>query len=132
MKMRHWKIVAGIILVFLVGFLSGIVTNRLPLIVSTTAPAQARFAHLSDEIVEELNLNKEQQQLLHESIEQARQGLASMREELRPKVDTIWKDSMERILSTLNETQKEQLEELIQNRRRGGRGTTEDGMSQGD
>jgi hypothetical protein len=124
MKMRHWKIVAGIILVFLVGFLSGIVTNRLPLIVSTTAPAHARFAHLSDEIVEELNLNKEQQQLLHESIEQAHRGLVSMREELRPRVDTIWKDSMDRILSTLSETQKKQLEELIRKHRSQAKGGT--------
>ena len=112
--MKRWKATIGILLVFAVGFLSGLTAARL-------APRPARvggppFAIL-ESVASELALDARQRAVVDDAMEEAREEFHALREDLRPEMEAILQGARDKIVPMLSEEQSARLAELLEERR---------------
>lgn len=130
---KTWKVTVGIVLLFALGFVSGATVALFFGSLSRPEPVAGRIPSpgrvpffLSKRVASELSLNESQQIVFDEAVNEARRELKRVREEVRPRVDAIFKRAMNKIRPSLSEDQKRELEKIVsefeaRHRRRKGR-----------
>lgn len=115
--MSRWKIVVGMIVVFLLGLLVGIygarvyALHKVSLVLQGDRPALTRFtlAKLS----RELSLNSQERERIAPLVDQAVEELLQLRLKARPRVDEILDRTVARMKDNLRPEQQRKLEDLL-------------------
>ncbi len=115
--MQRWKRIFGIVLLLVLGFLAGLTSATLWYRADS---GPRRSDHLVSDwkgtLTTELKLDASQQQLLEEIGEQTRQELKQLHREYRPRLDEIFTRAHSKLIPSLSQTQREQLEQLVRER----------------
>ncbi|MBI2837456.1 MAG: hypothetical protein HYX75_04030 [Acidobacteria bacterium] len=114
--MRGWKGAIGVLLVMMLGFVSGVASTILWIRYARSPDRIA--ATITRQLTRELDLNSRQQDVLRDAVTGARQDLLVLRQEVRPRVEEILKKSRKRLESSLTEEQKQRLDRYIKERER--------------
>lgn len=115
-ELSGWKGAIGVLLVMILGFVSGVASTILWIRYARSPDRIA--AAITRQLTRELDLNPRQQAVLRDAVAGARQDLLVLRQEMRPRVEEILKKSRKRIESSLNEDQKQRLDRYIKERER--------------
>ena len=115
-ELKGWKGAIGVLLVMMLGFVSGVASSIMWLRYARSPDHIA--AAITRQLTRELDLNQRQQAVLRDAVAGARQDLLVLRLETRPRVEEILKKSRKRIESSLNEDQKQRLDRFIKERER--------------
>ncbi len=114
--MKGWKGAIGVLLVMLLGFVSGVASTILWIRYARSPDRIA--ATITRQLTRELDLNPRQQAVLRDAVTGARQDLLVLRQEVRPRVEEILKKSRKHLESSLTEDQKQRLDRYIKERER--------------
>lgn len=115
--MKNWKIVAGLLIVFISGLAVGVVGSLL-YFKSNMIKILGGDYHLITRAIErrldaKLDLNPQQQQAIHRIIQSAQQELIVLREKWRPQADQIVFQNVAKIKQVLDPKQITQLDIMI-------------------
>ncbi len=116
--MKRWKATIGILLVFAVGFLSGLTVGiwKGPLEPRPAGVGGPPLA-LLESVASELALDARQRAVVDDAMEEAREEFHVLREDLRPEMEAILKRARDKIVPMLSEEQSARLEELVEERK---------------
>ncbi len=120
--MNKLKICVGILIVFVLGILTGVLGTRI--IVEQRIEKFAKGGPPAVRILEKyssrLDLNETQKKEFEKIILQTREKLREHRKTFRPKFETIMNENFAMMKKHLNNEQKEELEKMIQEMKRRG------------
>ncbi len=119
--MKSIKPVAGVILVFLFGALSGSVTTYM---ISEShfegAPGShhhSREARLLKRLSDRLDLDRQQQERIGAIIHETHGRIAQIRQKVRPEIEAVLSESQQRIAALLRPDQREKFGKIIEEHR---------------
>jgi hypothetical protein len=114
-KVIRWKLISGLLLVFVLGILAGSVgtgfylKHRLTPIIKEP---RARKAFIMKRLSKKLNLTPDQQTKIQPILEQIIEKRREYYRKTRPEIKTIMDQGFAQIKEELNEDQKKKLDEL--------------------
>ncbi len=109
--MKRWKSLLGVILLFILGFLSGVTFDQFSSRRRSPSPDQF-LARMEAGVVRELQLTPEQKEVFDGAILEAQKQLEELHRSVRPKVDSILDKAQDKLLPVLTEEQKATLAEM--------------------
>ena len=113
--MNRWKSLIGILLVFALGFLSGLTVSHLR---PKRSPPEERVLSLMEHrLPQDLELSERQRAILEEAITEAETQLKALHEEMRPRVRGILQRVEDKLLPTLTGAQKVKYEKISRKER---------------
>ncbi len=123
-KVIRWKLISGLILVFVFGILVGSVATGFYLkrnLAPLSKKPRAKKAFIMKKLSKKLNLTQSQKTKIEPIVEQMIEKRRESYGKIRPEIKTIMDQGFAQIKEELNEDQKKQLDELrekFQKRRR--------------
>jgi Spy/CpxP family protein refolding chaperone len=108
---KRWKSLLGVLLLFVLGFLSGMAFDQFTSRRRPPSPNQF-LAHIEANVVRELKLNPEQKKVFDSAIQDAQRQLEELHRSTRPKVAAILDAAQDKLLPVLTEKQKAILAEM--------------------
>jgi len=117
-SLKRWKSALGVLLVFVLGLISGTALTTFVHLRAFSRPGLPdRVAAIATRgLTRELELNEAQQKVVREAMEESRRELGALREEMGPRMDAVFEKARERIRACLNEDQKKRLDEMARDR----------------
>jgi Spy/CpxP family protein refolding chaperone len=120
--MRKWKAIAGILLVFLLGSLSGVfatyaVYHQRMEGVMRGEPGRAR-EFIVHRLSRDLNLDPAQSEQLRTIVRETHAQLRELRKRIRPETEEIMARSQDRVRAVLRPDQREKYEKIITEHKR--------------
>jgi hypothetical protein len=120
--MKKWKVIAGIVVVFLLGSLAGSVITRIVFrhrleYLMRGGPEAVRNVVVK-RLVKALNLDAAQQSQLIQIVEDARQELMDVRRQTNPQIRRILDRAQNRVDAILRPDQSEKFHKIITRLRR--------------
>jgi hypothetical protein len=122
-KVIRWKLISGILLVFVLGILAGSLGTEFYLkhrLAPLMREPRVRTAFIMKRLSRELNLTADQKSKIQAIVEQMMEKRREYYLENRPEIKKIMDEGFSQIRDELNQAQKEKLEALrekFQNRR---------------
>jgi actin-related protein len=125
-KVIRWKLISGLLLVFVLGILAGSLGTEFYLkhrLAPLMKDPRAKKAFIMNKLSKELNLSSDQQSKIEPIVEQMLEKRREYYLKNRPEVKTIFDQGFAQIREELNENQKKKLDGLREkfHRRRGER-----------
>ena len=125
-KVIRWKLISGLLLVFVLGILAGSLGTEFYLkhrLAPLMKDPRAKKAFIMNKLSKELNLSSDQQSKIEPIVEQMLEKRREYYLKNRPQVKTIFDQGFAQISEELNEDQKKRLDGLREKfrRRRGER-----------
>jgi hypothetical protein len=125
-KVIRWKLISGLLLVFVLGILAGSLGTEFYLkhrLAPLMKDSRAKKAFIMKKLSKELNLTSDQQSKIEPIVEQMLEKRREYYLKNRPEVKTIFDQGFAQIREELNENQKKKLDGLREkfHRRRGER-----------
>jgi actin-related protein len=125
-KVIRWKLISGLLLVFVLGILAGSLGTEFYLkhrLAPLMKDPRAKKAFIMNKLSKELNLSSDQQSKIEPIVEQMLEKRREYYLKNRPQVKTIFDQGFAQISEELNEDQKKKLDGLREKfrRRRGER-----------
>ena len=117
-KVIRWKLVSGLLLVFVLGILAGSLGTGFYLkhrLVPLIKEPRARKSFIMKRLSKKLSLTPEQQTKIEPIISQMIQNRREFYRKARPEIKTIMDQGFIKIKAELSEDQKEKLDELREN-----------------
>jgi hypothetical protein len=115
-KVIRWKLISGLLLVFVLGILAGSVGTGFYLkhrLVPLIKEPRARKSFIMKKLSKKLNLTPEQQTKIEPMVTQMIEKRREFYRKARPEIKIIMDRGFAEIKSELNEDQKKKLNELI-------------------
>ncbi len=114
--MNRWKSLIGILLVFALGFLSGLTVSHLR--PKRSPPEERVLSSMEHRLPQHLELSESQRAILEEAVSEAERQLKALHEEMRPRVLGIFQRVEDKLLPTLTGAQKVKFEEIRRRERK--------------
>jgi hypothetical protein len=114
-KVIRWKLISGLLLVFVLGILAGSVGTGFYLkqrLTPIIKEPRARKAFIMKRLSKKLNLTPDQQAKIQPIVEQMIEKRREFYRKTRPEIKTIMDQGFAQIKEELNEDQKKKLDEL--------------------
>lgn len=114
-KVIRWKLISGLLLVFVLGILAGSVGTGFYLkhrLVPLIKEPRARKAFIMKRLSNKLNLTPDQQSKIEPIVNQMIEKRREYYRKTRPEIKTIMDQGFDQIKEQLNENQKKKLDEL--------------------
>jgi hypothetical protein len=114
-KVIRWKLISGLLLVFVLGILAGSVGTGFYLkhrLTPLIKEPRARKAFIMKRLSKKLNLTPDQQAKIQPIVEQMIEKRREFYRKTRPEIKTIMDQGFAQIKEELNEDQKKKLDEL--------------------
>ena len=111
--MKRWKSLVGVLLLFVLGFLSGLAFDQLMNRRRPPSPDQF-LARMEAGVVRELQLTPQQMDVFDRAIRDAQKKLQELHRSVRPKLEAILDEAQDQLLPVLTEDQKRALAEMRQ------------------
>jgi len=114
-KVIRWKLISGLLLVFVLGILAGSVGTGFYLkhrLVPLIKEPRARKAFIMKRLSNKLNLTPDQQSKIEPIVNQMIEKRREYYRKTRPEIKTIMDKGFDQIKEQLNENQKKKLDEL--------------------
>jgi len=106
-----WKAVLGVIMIFVLGFVSGIVCSSIVVHRKLNAflqhPGAVAAAALEKQLTQNLNLDQGQQQQIHTYFMQNLQRRKELNQQIRPQAQMLNQQTFQQIATTLRPDQRE-------------------------
>ena len=115
--MKHWKSIALLALVFVTGIVAGVAgTRAMARQAVTQASAHPEWVQMALErnLSRRLHLDADQEAQLHDVMTDARGQVLSLRQEYRPRMQTIYQETDAKIETFLRPGQRERYEKIRQ------------------
>ncbi len=119
--MSTWKATIAVLVIFILGIVSGIVISYwiTPRITANALPAQEILTQrMNERLARNLSLTPEQEQTISGIIDDARNQLAEIRKETRPRVRQVIVNARDRIRAQLNPEQQARFDKILERNRR--------------
>jgi hypothetical protein len=113
MKPSRATVVSYLLIVFLSGALVGVLAHRLYIIQGVAAGYRRGYVA---EMTSRLKLSEEQVQQLNGILDEARNRYRAAREKIRPELDTIRQEQVEKIRAILSDAQQGEYAKLLEER----------------
>lgn len=119
--MRNYKAIVGVLLVFLLGAISGAVATHMVERARMERGPLAREELLVQRLTSRLGLDAGQLERIRPIVHETHEAIRQVRIQCRPQVEALLDESQRRISAVLRPDQQERFRQLIEERRRDGR-----------
>lgn len=120
--MKKWKIIASIIIVFLLGVLAGALVTHKSYQHRVEGIMKGESKTMREVIVRRLNrelhLDANQSEQLHSIVEETHAEIKKVRRQFRPQIEEVLARSQEKIRAILQPDQLEKYEQIIAERKK--------------
>jgi len=107
---RHWKAILGVLLIFVLGFTSGVVCSSIVIIRKARAalqhPGAMATAALEKQLTQNLDLDPTQRQQIHGYFMENLQHRKELNQQIRPQAQMLNQQTFQQITATLRPDQQ--------------------------